>query len=76
MEKYHLSVPLFLDDSHVKILCNHILLEIFNLGTDAQRIRNLDLFQADERHEIINQVIEKINSMPEETRRQYNKKSK
>ena len=74
MKKYHLSTPLFLDDNRIKILCDHILLSITDIGTKSEHVKNIDYFPQDERKEIMKQVREKINAMPEAVIRQYNKK--
>jgi hypothetical protein len=73
--EYHFNIPLNVDGTW-KILCNHQMLEITNLGTEAQQVKNLDIFPPNDWQEIIRKIKDRINSMPEETRRQYNKKAK
>jgi hypothetical protein len=73
--EYHFNKPINVDGTW-KILCNHIMLEVTSIGTTAQQVKNLDIFPHNDWQEIIRKIKDRINSMPEETRRQYNKKSK
>jgi hypothetical protein len=62
--EHKLSQPLYIKKNHVKIICNHILIEISNMGTQAQQIRNLNLFPEDERDEILEQIKNKLQQSP------------
>jgi hypothetical protein len=62
--EHHFSQPLYLKKNHMKILCDHILLEFTGMGTEAQRIKNLNLFPEHERDEILEQIKNKLQQSP------------
>lgn len=72
--EYKFNKPLNVDGTW-KILCNHQMLEITNLGTEAQQVKNLNMFPPDDWQEIIRQIKDKINAMPTSKKRQYIKKN-
>ena len=72
--EYHFNRPLNVDGT-LKILCNHIMLEITNLGTEAQQVKNLNTFPNNDWQDIIRQIKDRINAIPKVEKRKYIKKN-